>query len=210
MTKTSMSETMTDTAQVAETDRGDATRKKMTLYFGLVLGWIAIDQVTKLIVQSTMRLYDPVPVIGEFFRLTYIYNPGAAFGLHLGTWSRIAFSVLALGASALLYTMYRATPWSDRMRLVAIGLVTGGALGNLIDRVRSPRGVIDFFDIGTAGFRWPVFNIADIGVTVGALLLAVSLWREEQTLERENDAPAALGGAAEAVGRRDHGVDDDD
>jgi signal peptidase II len=179
-----MSETMTETLAAPRTDE---MRKKMTLYFALVLGWIAIDQASKLVVQATLRLYDPVPVIGEFFRLTYIYNPGAAFGLHLGGWSRVAFSVLALGASAMLFVMYRSTPWRDRMRLVAIGLVTGGAIGNLIDRLRSPRGVIDFFDVGVAGFRWPVFNVADIGVTVGALLLAVSLWREEQRLEKEED-----------------------
>jgi signal peptidase II len=179
-----MSDSMTETLAAPRTDE---MRKKMTLYIALVLGWIAIDQASKLVVQATLRLYDPVPVIGDFFRLTYIYNPGAAFGLHLGGWSRVAFSVLALGASAMLFVMYRSTPWGDRMRLVAIGLVTGGAIGNLIDRLRSPRGVIDFFDVGVAGFRWPVFNIADIGVTVGALLLAVSLWREEQRLEKEED-----------------------
>jgi signal peptidase II len=187
-----MSETMTGararTPAASEAD-AEERRKKATLYFAVVLGWVALDQATKLIAQANLRLYDPVPVIGDFFRLTYIYNPGAAFGLHLGGWSRVAFSVLALGATALLLVMYRATPWSDRLRLIAITLVSGGALGNLIDRVRSPRGVIDFFDFGLAGFRWPVFNVADIGVTVGALLLAVSLWREEQALEE--DAPRA-------------------
>jgi signal peptidase II len=182
-----MSETTTRSRRVEVAPAADEMRRKMTLYFTLVLGWIVLDQATKLIAQAHLRLYDPVPVIGDFFRLTYIYNPGAAFGLHLGPWSRIAFSVLALGASALLFVMYRSTPWSDRMRLVAIGLVTGGAIGNLIDRLRSPRGVIDFFDVGFAGFRWPVFNVADIGVTVGALLLAVSLWREEQRLEKAED-----------------------
>ena len=185
-----MSETTTERRPAAALDPADHARKKTVLYFVLVLAWIAIDQATKLVVQANLRLYDPVPVLGEFFRLTYIYNPGAAFGLHLGPWSRIVFSILALGASVMLYLMYRSTPWSDRMRLVAICMVTGGAIGNLIDRLRSSRGVIDFFDVGMAGFRWPVFNVADIGVTVGALLLAVSLWREEQKLESEEDVPA--------------------
>lgn len=165
----------------------DEARRKMALYLGLVIGWIALDQATKIIVQRTLRLYDPVPVIGDFFRLTYIYNRGAAFGLHLGDWSRIAFSILPVAAAALLYVMYRSTPWADKMRLVAIPLVTGGAIGNLIDRVRSSRGVIDFFDFGFGTVRWPVFNVADIGVTVGALMLAVSLWREEQQLEKDKD-----------------------
>ncbi len=166
----------------------DEARRKMALYLGLVIGWVVLDQVTKIIVQRTLRLYDPVPVIGDFFRLTYIYNRGAAFGLHLGDWSRIAFSILPVAAAVLLYLMYRTTPWADRMRLVAIPLVTGGAIGNLIDRVRSSRGVIDFFDFGIGTMRWPVFNVADIGVTVGALMLAVSLWREEQQMEKNPDA----------------------
>jgi signal peptidase II len=165
----------------------DEARRKMALYLGLVIGWVVLDQVTKIIVQRTLRLYDPVPVIGDFFRLTYIYNRGAAFGLHLGDWSRIAFSILPVAAAALLYMMYRTTPWSDKMRLIAIPLVTGGAIGNLIDRIRSSRGVIDFFDFGFGTMRWPVFNVADIGVTVGALMLAVSLWREEQQMEKELD-----------------------
>ena len=95
-----------------------------------------------------------------------------------------------MAAAVLLYLMYRQTPWSDRTRLVSIALVTGGALGNLIDRIRSSRGVVDFFDFGFGNVRWPVFNVADIGVTVGALLLAVSLWREEQKLEQEEDVAA--------------------
>lgn len=182
-----MSETVTDTRPVVRPDTPDEARKKMTLYLSLTIGLIVIDQVTKFIVERTLRLYDPVPVIGDFFRLTYIFNRGAAFGIHLGDWSRIAFSILPVAAAVLLYLMYRQTPWSDRTRLVSIALVTGGALGNLIDRIRSSRGVVDFFDFGFGDVRWPVFNVADIGVTVGALLLAVSLWREEQKLEKEED-----------------------
>ena len=84
----------------------------------------------------------------------------------------------------VLLFWYRSTPVSDRLRLVAIASVTGGALGNLIDRVRSERGVVDFLDIGFGTVRWPVFNVADIAVTTGALLLALSLWREEQEVRR--------------------------
>lgn len=182
-----MSETMTDTRPITAPDTPDEARKKIALYLSLTLGLITIDQITKFIVERSLRLYDPVPVLGDFFRLTYIFNRGAAFGIHLGEWSRIAFTILPIVAAVLLYTMYRQTPWSDRSRLVAIALVTGGAIGNLIDRVRSSRGVVDFFDVGFGSVRWPVFNVADIGVTIGALLLAVSLWREEQTLEKEED-----------------------
>jgi signal peptidase II len=183
-----MSDTMTDTRPIAAPDTPEEARKKIVLYLSLTLGLIVIDQATKYIVERSLRLYDPVPVLGDFFRLTYIFNRGAAFGIHLGEWSRLAFTILPVVATALLFVMYRQTPWGDRTRLVSIALVTGGAIGNLIDRVRSSRGVVDFFDVGFGNMRWPVFNVADIGVTIGALLLAVSLWREEQTLEKAEDA----------------------
>ncbi len=179
---------MTDTRPITAPDTPDEARKKIALYLSLTLGLIAIDQVTKYIVERTLRLYDPVPVLGDFFRLTYIFNRGAAFGIHLGEWSRVAFSILPVVAAVLLFMMYRQTPWRDRTRLISIALVTGGAIGNLIDRVRSSRGVIDFLDFGFGNVRWPVFNVADIFVTCGALVLAFSLWREEQNVEKERDA----------------------
>jgi signal peptidase II len=154
-------------------------RRKFTLYTLLLLFIVALDVVTKMVVQRTLVLYSPVPVVGDVFRLTYIYNPGAAFGLHLGDYSRFIFLTLTVVAVIVLFLWYRATPWHDRLRLVAIAAVTGGALGNMIDRVRSARGVVDFLDIGVGAVRWPVFNVADIAVTVGAVLLALSLWTEE-------------------------------
>jgi signal peptidase II len=187
-----MSDIQTERPRPAPTSAGEAdgAPARPTLYVVVVAVVVLLDQVTKVVAQQNLRLYDPVPVIGDWFRLTYIYNPGAAFGIHMGEWSRIGFITLAVLAVIFLFYMYRTTPASDRLRLVAISLVTGGAIGNVIDRLRSPRGVIDFFDfgIGATGPRWPVFNVADIGVTVGALLLAVSLWREETELKKEEDA----------------------
>jgi len=92
---------------------------------------------------------------------------------------------LAIVAVAVLYFFYRGTPATDKVRLFAIALVSGGAIGNLIDRVREPRGVIDFLDFGIGMTRWPVFNVADIAVTCGAVLLAISLWREDQRLRTD-------------------------
>jgi signal peptidase II len=74
-----------------------------------------------------------------------------------------------------------------------VALVTAGALGNMIDRVRSPRGVVDFLDVGVGNVRWPVFNVADIAVTTGAILLALSLWREEQGETGERTGETAAG-----------------
>lgn len=159
---------------------------KTRLYLTTVVGIVILDLITKLIAQSTLPPYDPVPVLGDVFRLTYIYNPGAAFGLNLGPYSRFIFLTLAVVAVVVLFFMYRSTGVSDRLRLVAISAVTGGAIGNLIDRLRSPHGVVDFLDVGFGEVRWPVFNVADIAVTTGAILLAVSLWREEQEVRRDD------------------------
>jgi len=166
----------------------DEARRKIALYVGMVGGVIILDQLTKAVVLRTLRPYSPVEVLGDFFRLTFIYNTGAAFGLHLGDASRWVFMALAAVAVVVLWFMFRGTRWVDRARLVAIASVTGGAVGNVIDRVRSSRGVVDFLDFGVGDWRWPVFNVADIAVTVGALLLAFSLWREEQKQEQELDA----------------------
>jgi signal peptidase II len=163
-------------------------RGKVGLYAGVVGTIVLVDLITKLIAQNTLPPYRPVPVLGDFFRLTYIYNPGAAFGLHLGDASRFIFLGLALIAVVVLFLMYRSTPLQDRLRLWAICLVTGGAIGNVIDRVRSPRGVVDFFDFGIGDLRWPVFNVADIAVTCGAILLAISLWREDTQARSDGDA----------------------
>ena len=165
----------------------DEARRKLALYVGMVGGVILLDQLTKMLVLRTLRPYSPVEVLGDFFRLTFIYNTGAAFGLHLGEASRWVFMALAAVAVVVLWFMFRGTAWRDRARLVAIASVTGGAVGNVIDRVRSSRGVVDFLDFGVGEWRWPVFNVADIAVTVGALLLAFSLWREEQKIEQELD-----------------------
>ncbi len=170
------------TAELDPASHRDAVRAsgKFGLYAGVVGGVLVLDIITKLLTQRLLPPYQPVPILGEFFRLTYIYNPGAAFGLHLGENSRYIFLLLALVAVVVLAMMYRGTPATDRARLYAIASVTGGAIGNLIDRVRSTRGVVDFLDFGLGSVRWPVFNVADIAVTVGAILLAISLWREEQ------------------------------
>lgn len=168
-----------------EHEPADAAKKKATLYAAVVGGIVVLDVITKYIVQQRMRLYDPIPVLGEFFRLTYIFNRGAAFGLSLGDYSRIIFTVLTIAAVVGLFFWFRSTPLSDRMRLFALASVTGGAIGNLIDRVRHDRGVVDFLDFGIGAYRWPVFNVADIGVTVGAVLLAISLWQEDVQAARD-------------------------
>jgi signal peptidase II len=116
-------------------------------------------------------------------RFTLAYNPGAAFSMSLGEYSRYIFGAFALVALVVLWRLYRMTGRGvragDRLRVFALGLAFGGAAGNLIDRFRSAAGVVDFIDIGFGDVRFWTFNIADSAVTVGALVLAWSLSREE-------------------------------
>ncbi len=174
----------TGVSPVADTNLSEENRKA-AIYGGVVIAIVMLDQLTKFIAQQTLPPYQPVPVLGDFFRLTYIYNPGAAFGLHIGSASRYVFLGLTVACVAVLLSWFRGTPSTNRLRLTAISLVTAGALGNFIDRIRSSRGVIDFLDFGLADLRWPVFNVADIGVTIGAILLAISLWREDRPPEAD-------------------------
>lgn len=141
--------------------------------------WI-LDLFTKWLVQRSFRPHESVEVWGDFFRLTYIFNPGAAFGFHVGPYSRYIFLALSLVALGVLVLMYRQTPPERRGRLIAIGAIAGGALGNIVDRIRSPAGVVDFLDFGIGQLRWPVFNVADIAVTLGAVLLFLSFWSEDR------------------------------
>ncbi|MFN2398259.1 MAG: signal peptidase II [Gemmatimonadaceae bacterium] len=151
---------------------------------------VLLDIVTKwMAVQSLMPRGLPREVFGEWARLTLVYNRGAAFGLDLGPYSRWIFLVLTLVALVILGRLYRATVPGDRRRVLALSLVCGGAVGNLIDRVRSPLGVVDFLDIGVGAVRWPTFNVADIAVTIGAVLLAWSLWSEDRVAARSEAAP---------------------
>lgn len=161
------------------------------LFWPLAVGVVALDAVTKwLAVRALVPVYTSREVVGDLFRLTLVYNPGAAFGLRVGPYSRWIFLALTLVALVVLARLYRTTREGDGMRTLALGLVVGGAIGNLIDRVRHSMGVVDFLDIGIGDWRWPTFNIADVAVSVGAFLLAWALWEEEESEE------GALSGAA--------------
>jgi signal peptidase II len=145
-------------------------------FLSVVAGIVLVDAVSKLVaVDRLSPAYVPHEVFGEAFRLTLVYNPGAAFGLHLGPGSRWIFMGLTLVAIAVLWRMYRTSGPDDHAKVSAIAMVTGGALGNFVDRVRSARGVVDFLDVGIGAWRWPTFNVADIAVSCGAVLLAIVL-----------------------------------
>ncbi|HEU4569670.1 MAG TPA: signal peptidase II [Gemmatimonadales bacterium] len=151
---------------------------------------VVADLASKLAAEAALALREAVPVVGDAVQLRLVYNPGAAFGLHLGPWSRWIFLAVAVGAIIILDRMSRTASPGDRLRQLACGLVAGGAFGNLVDRVRSAQGVVDFLDVGIGLHRWPTFNVADIGVSLGAIALAWSLWLEDD--RREAAQRAAL------------------
>ncbi|HEX6668318.1 MAG TPA: signal peptidase II [Gemmatimonadales bacterium] len=130
----------------------------------------------------------PHEFLGELVRLTLAYNPGAAMSISLGQHSRLGFSLLALAALIVLAHVYQRTSPSDRLAAAGLALIASGALGNLLDRLRSPRGVVDFIDVGVGDVRFWTFNIADVGITCGAVLLVLALHRVE---ERDAGAPVA-------------------
>jgi signal peptidase II len=150
---------------------------------------VGLDIVTKLIAETNLR--RPVEVVGDYVVLRLVYNRGAAFGIDLGDSSRWIFFGLAIVALAVLGSMVRATRAGDRMRFLALALVCGGAFGNLVDRVRSAQGVVDFIEVGIGAYRWPTFNVADSAITVGAIALAISLWLEGRAQERAKEAGTA-------------------
>lgn len=138
--------------------------------------------------------YLPHNVLGEVVRFTLAYNPGAAFSMSLGSASRWGFTLLALVALATLAAVYRSAGNEDRLQALAIALIAGGALGNLVDRLRSARGVVDFIDIGIGDRRFWTFNVADMGVTCGAVLLAWVLWKRSAADQVAQMAEVSDGG----------------
>lgn len=165
---------------------------------GLVAGIVALDQATKYVAERRLALHVPREVVGDVLRFTLTYNPGAAFGMHFGGASRYVFTVLTFVILAFLVRLYRSLPAGEGALRLAIATVIGGALGNLIDRFRSPAGVVDFIDVGVGDARFWTFNVADSAVSVGAVLLVLLLWRYEgrvHAAQRAEQEAAAPGGA---------------
>jgi signal peptidase II len=161
------------------------------LFWGVASGVLAMDAVTKVMAERMLSRRVPLQVIGDFVQLRLVYNEGAAFGLYLGEYSRWIFFGLAVVALVVLGSMVRATRPGDRMRFTALALLCGGAAGNLVDRIRSPAGVVDFLDVGIGLTRWPTFNVADSAITVGAVMLAISLWLEGRAQQEAKEARPA-------------------
>jgi signal peptidase II len=174
-------ETVEGTEDVPEGD-GDGRMswyrdRVLLVVVGIVL---VADQLTKYIVVQTLRLHESWPEDG-FFRFTYGTNSGTAFGLFPNqTFFLIIFSAGAIG---FIYYFYRSHKMPSLLLRLAMGLQLGGALGNLLDRVRAGK-VVDFFDVG----QWPIFNIADSAIMTGITLLIVITFfaRDEKSKQKDS------------------------
>jgi signal peptidase II len=143
----------------------------------LPLAVLVADQLTKWWVQAELTLNEPVRILGDNVRLLYIHNEGAAFGISVGEHSPTLFLILASAASILVLYLLFVTPGAQRLQRFALSLILGGAVGNIIDRVRLGQ-VVDFIQVGVTGHYWPIFNVADSAVTVGAVVLGIAYLRD--------------------------------
>ncbi|MFQ6676504.1 MAG: signal peptidase II [Fidelibacterota bacterium] len=129
---------------------------------------VLADQVTKHLARSYLAPHEPIPVLGSFFRLTYVENSGIAFGINFDG-GPLIFTITSVVATAVVIGY----SWKLRNRelplRLSLALIAGGAVGNVIDRLFFGK-VVDFLDFSVAGFHWPVFNVADSCVTVGIIL----------------------------------------
>jgi signal peptidase II len=140
---------------------------------------IVLDQITKALVLHFLPLYSTLEVIPGFFNLVHARNTGAAFSILAGAnsfWRQGLFVGLTLVVVTILLFAYGKLRSDDRWTRTAYALITGGALGNLIDRLRLGE-VVDFLDCYVGSYHWPAFNIADSAITAGALMLIVSVLR---------------------------------
>ncbi|HKC81728.1 MAG TPA: signal peptidase II [Gemmatimonadaceae bacterium] len=163
-------------------------------FWTIFLTIVLIDVATKrFAVAELTPPYVPHDVIGDFLRFTLAYNPGGAMSLSLGPSSRWWFTLLAVGTLLVLAWMYKQTSPNDRVQIASIALICGGAVGNLLDRLRSARGVVDFIDIGIGSHRFWTFNVADMGVTIGTAMLTWILCVRASHEERRPGAIPATG-----------------
>ena len=166
-------------------------KSKATVFWPLVSLLVLADCTTKQVAAERLEPeHVPHEVFGDVIRFTLAYNPGASFSVSLGEHSRWILAALAFGVLGVLMVQYLRAAAHDRMLALALGFVVAGACGNLLDRLRRPRGVVDFIDIGFGDVRFWTFNLADVAVFCGAVLLAHLLIRRDRDEGLINSPPA--------------------
>jgi signal peptidase II len=170
----------------------DPARNRYLLVSLVVL---ALDQASKWLVQERLPLHRSVDLFPGL-SFTHVENTGVAFGLFAARgelFGTVLLTVFGLVALALVLVYFQRTPSDERRTLVALALILGGAVGNLIDRI-AQGAVTDFIDVWVGTYHWHTFNIADSAISVGICLLALDLFLGRHSEENDSDAPAALRG----------------
>ena len=147
----------------------------MIVFVAIILTVVCADQASKIWIVQNFALYESVPVIGGLFNLTYLTNNGAAFSILAGQpalWRQVFFIAAACAALVFIGIAQRSFGSQSRMYSVALALIAGGAIGNLIDRIRLGY-VVDFLDVYFRSYHWPAFNVADSAITVGVTVFII-------------------------------------
>ena len=157
---------------------------RLARWLALATFVVLLDQASKAWVLGTFRLMEHHAVT-PFFNLVLVFNPGASFSFlaDAGGWQKWFFVILALAISAWLLSLLRHHA-QERLMPTALSLILGGALGNVIDRLRFDA-VVDFLDFHLAGYHWPAFNVADSAITVGVVLMLWHQFRHDKDTEMD-------------------------
>ncbi len=157
---------------------------KISTILGLLVIFLLIiaDQWTKSIAVQYLDLHHSVTIIESFFDLTLVHNRGAAFGMMselAEPWRTIFFTLVSIGAFAIIIHVYRSRSPDSYLVPMAVIMITGGAIGNIIDRIRLGY-VIDFLDFHYFDKHWPIFNLADSCITIGVTLLIIEMFIQDR------------------------------
>ena len=159
-------------------------KPRYILFAAISIIGIITDQITKIAVDRSMRLFDSIPIIDNFFHLTYVRNKGAAFSfLSNASWRLPFFITVSSIAALVILIAFRKLRDDQKLAHVSLAMIFSGAVGNLIDRIRLGE-VIDFLDAHWYRHHWPAFNVADSLICVGVFLLALDMILEEKRLKK--------------------------
>lgn len=159
-------------------------KTRYTLFAIISIVGILIDQITKAVIDRSMQLFDSIPVLENFFHITYVRNKGAAFSfLSNASWRLPFFITVSMVAALVILVAFNRLRDDQKLAHVSLAMIFSGAVGNLIDRIRLGE-VIDFLDAHWYRHHWPAFNVADSLICVGVFLLAIDMLLEEKRLKK--------------------------
>jgi signal peptidase II len=159
---------------------GHLLKNRWFLFSIIAIAGLIADQLTKLYIDSSMRLFQSIPVLDNFFHITYVRNKGAAFSFLAHTSWRLPFFItISLVAAVVILVAFARLRDDQKLAQVSLVMIFSGAVGNLIDRVRMGE-VIDFLDAHWYEHHWPAFNVADSMICVGVFLLAIDMLLEDK------------------------------